>query len=426
MQEIVQPIDIEAFQDRGYQAYKDFVEYSKLIQQIVYEMKEVPILPSEIPNRGDTHGLIKVEFPKEGGILTYMQNYVNPYRGFPYFAIVEKIDLIKKISRQLQSGFFHALKTKFYLLFLLIPVIPFARSIIWAFTYAGYRFLDRSKIKTVRYSKAVREIYRVFSKEQAGESEQIKDLRLMMRDIECSILEFDNAYRFRLQDVLPELNKEALKRNSIREMHRLLDILIEREKEEQYKDTWRLVKMFVSYYLRWDRPFLRLATGLFAELNTDEVKLTAEDKPYCIGRKDYTFGFAQEATEHGTRTQLEDYLLTQKQKGREEYLDKRFKILDESTAEHEKVMKETEVKLSEENQKPYAEAQNKLNAVYGEQGKQLNEEYNKKSSELLLSYLTQEEQEKIKQQRAKLIELDGIYDAKLQEVDDSYQLVEKN
>lgn len=44
----------------------------------------------------------------------------------------------------------------------------------------------------------------------------------------CHIIEFDDAYRFRLQDMATECNLEALKQNPRKEIRRLLNLFIER------------------------------------------------------------------------------------------------------------------------------------------------------------------------------------------------------
>ena len=67
------------------------------ILQVVHQMREIPVLPSEAPK--DTEGLVKVEFPEEGGVFTTLTNMDYPYPGFPFGELVEKTDMLKKIAR---------------------------------------------------------------------------------------------------------------------------------------------------------------------------------------------------------------------------------------------------------------------------------------------------------------------------------------
>lgn len=275
-----------------FEAYK---QNMAAMNQIVAYMKEVPVLPSEIVPKDDNNVLKRVEFPEEG-VLTYMDNYKYPYKGFPYYEFVEKIDVIKKICRQIQSGVYHGLKDRpKFVLYLLIPLIPIlGHNLFYAFTYGFYRLIDRFRIKKERYCTAVREIHRAWSVEKTGESERTKEMRLMLRDIECMILEYDNAYRYRAQDVLPELDKQALQDNPVKEICRLLDIMISREKPANDKDyarhdSWRLLQMFTKYYMKHDKELLKIYVDLLLELDLNKVSLDEGDKEYCNKRKDYVF-----------------------------------------------------------------------------------------------------------------------------------------
>lgn len=260
-----------------------------ILQQVVGSIKEIPKLPSEIPQPGDSHPLKYVEFPPQGGVLTHMQGYDHPYKGFPFAEFVDKIDLIKKLSRSTQSGFYHALLKRPWTRWLLVFLVPSARSIFWAYTFTFYRLIERFRLKTERYCDAVREIHRAASVEVEGEDPQITELRHMLRDIECMILEFDNAYRFRVQDLLADLNKENLQKNPVKEINRLLDIWISREKTVEIKDSWRLLKAFVSWYLRFDRKLLKMIVRVLSNIDTEKTKLSVEDKYFADIRKDYEF-----------------------------------------------------------------------------------------------------------------------------------------
>src|SRR3990167_3680850 len=227
-------------------------------------------------------------------MLTYMSNFTHPYKGFPYFEFVEKIDVIKKICRQVQSGMYHGLKDRpKIVLYLLIPLIPLlGHHLFWAFTYGFYRLIDRFRIKNDKYCTAVREIYRAWSVEKENESARSKELRFMLRDIQCMIMEFDNAYRYRGQDILPELDKEALKRDSVKEICRLLDIEISREnpineKDQARQDSWRLLQMFTKYYMKYDKELLKIYVDLLLEIDLSKVGLDEGDKEFCAKRKDY-------------------------------------------------------------------------------------------------------------------------------------------
>lgn len=279
--------------------YKAYIENSRRMNEIVAEMKEIPFLPSELPAKKedgsqDINPLQKVEFPPEGGVLTYMGGYDHPYKGFPFHEFVDKIDVIKKIQRATLSSFFHSLKEKRWWQIAPLFLTPWLfNTFVKAFIYSFARLIDRFKVKPIRYCTAIRELHRCFSLGYYGEPEEEKQTRMMVRDLTCMLLEFDNAYRFRFQDIIVNLDKQALKKNPSKEIKRLLNLMSSREKTQEIKDTWRLVQFFLPVYIRLNKTLKRNAISILSELDLEKVVLSVEDEAFSNKRKDYIFGFMQ-------------------------------------------------------------------------------------------------------------------------------------
>lgn len=263
--------------------WEAFNQYEQAMNDIVWQMKEIPVLPSEIPPEDDRFILTRVELPGEGGVLTYMDKMDLPYRGFPYREFVGIIDIFKKLIKGTLSGVYHSSKIKF------IPALFSVKDLIYVGIYTFYRLIERYKIKSFRYSKAIQELHRAFSF-PTGEKPRMMEMKLMLRDVLCMILEFDNAYRFRTQDIIMELNQKSLRKNPIKELNRLCDLASKREIERQVKDTWKLIKMF-NFYLRFDRQLRNMVVDILGNINKEEFKLMPEDIQFCKPRKDYIFGF---------------------------------------------------------------------------------------------------------------------------------------
>uniref|UniRef100_A0A7V3JAA4 Uncharacterized protein n=1 Tax=candidate division CPR3 bacterium TaxID=2268181 RepID=A0A7V3JAA4_UNCC3 len=272
-----------------------FIENWQKMNMIIQAMRETPALSDvkrEEENQ-DVFPLTKVEFPEEGGILTYMEGQEYPYRGFPYFEFVETMDKIKKIVKGMVSGIYHNIyKGNKAKLLTFLSIAWAIKRIFYAGVYTFYRLIERFKIKPIRYCQAIRELYRAFSIERKDEKPKIKELRIMLRELMCMILEFDNAYRFRFQDLMEEFNKENFKKSPIKELNRLIDIAISREKTQELKDMWTLMKMGLLY-LKIDKKLEKMLVDVFSQIDLEKVKLTIEDKSYCRPRKDYSFGFMQ-------------------------------------------------------------------------------------------------------------------------------------
>lgn len=268
--------------------HEAFIQNTRLMNSIVHEMKLVPELPSE--KATDINPLQKVELPEAGGVYTYMEGHPYPYKGFPFFEFVDKIDQIKKIQRGVLSSLYHSFtkRNKLQIAFLLFVPWLFG-DFVKAFVYTFYRMVDRFKLKPLRYCTAMRELYRAFSVEFHDESASEKEMRFMVRDVLCMFLEFDNAYRFRFQDIIVELNKDNL--NPSKEIVRLLELMMSREKTQEIKDTWRLVRYFLPWYLFFNKSLKKNIVAILKDLDLEKVALSDEDKHYCAERKDYNFGF---------------------------------------------------------------------------------------------------------------------------------------
>lgn len=139
----------------------------------------------DIPEKLKNNENFKVKVLPEGGVETYIKGHKHPYPGFP---------------TEERTSVLHSLKA----------VLPMAIKVV-------YKGMLKSKKNVIikdpkHYSKAVREIYRLFDVLAKRENlPAMKRRWVVMRDVLCSVLELDDAYRFRMQDVLSELNKDKIK-----------------------------------------------------------------------------------------------------------------------------------------------------------------------------------------------------------------------
>lgn len=260
---------------------KGFISSMRIVNSIIQEMSErSPLRTAKI---SDTTKLDKVEFPKDGGILTYLKGYKEPYRGFPYFEMVERVNDVKKIGKKVFGKIYHSVqgigKVK------LIFALPMLKPLLAGFRYAFWFHISKYRMKPFRYSQPVRELYRAWN--TCGESDEIIELR----DLSCMLFEFDNAYRYRYQDIISELDKKALEKNPLKEILRLIDLLISREIEEEIQELWGQRRKLIYFGLKFSQSNLKLIQKLLMALNLNEIRFTKEDRYFCAMRKDYDFGF---------------------------------------------------------------------------------------------------------------------------------------
>jgi len=245
------------------------------------------------PGRGNAAIVIREERPKEGGILIYLLNYKYPYKGNPYLESVKNLGVIKKIIRYSIESISN-LQTKIYLaLLLLLPKI-FTRGIIssvvnYYHTLTNH-FLHHDFIKPERYCTCVREIYRTFTV-LSGKAKEDWERKLIetIRDISCMFIELDSAYKFRFQDIIFKLKPEEIRgKKMIKEIGRLFDIIIEREKNEGMKVKWRQVKKPALQGLRI-KLVRRFIEDFIREVDLKKLYPDKADRYFDLLRLDYDF-----------------------------------------------------------------------------------------------------------------------------------------
>lgn len=118
---------------------------------------------------------------KEGGVLTFLEGFKHPLKGWPANSTTTQIHIFKSL-------------------------IPFVINFI-------HKKIKKKIPEPEQYSKATRAMYYWFTRTLI-ERENYYEMKLMwrkIRDIICVIMEYDMAYRLRLQDALPELPIENIK-----------------------------------------------------------------------------------------------------------------------------------------------------------------------------------------------------------------------
>ena len=233
-----------------------------------------------------------MEFPKEGGILTYLLRYELPFRGFPLNETVQAVDELKKLAKIIIQKFVPYIKSSsIFGKIRMVLALDHFKKLGECYLYAYHWKIKRIRLKPYMYCRAVRELWNTIN-EVDIKNHEMKDA---IKDCICMFMEFDNAYRFRMQDMLLEMNIEEIRKNTSKEIGRLFDILIEREIWEQGKtrmaEKWKMAKELISLFLRFNPSIKKTIVDLAERIDLTKIELTKEDRYYCEFRKDYKFGF---------------------------------------------------------------------------------------------------------------------------------------
>lgn len=277
-------------------------EFMQKINWILAQIRETEVgimetKPSEDPNK---KAIVRVVFPAEGGVLSYLDGIEHPMKGFCYGETVETVDEVKKTLMAFLNGFFSVLlKNKVRtILFSLLFRKQFEEMMRIMVIKSDYR-MRRVRQKPIKYCRCAREVYRVFNLMAIWYPQQ-KEFIESVRNIICMGLEYDDAYRFPLQDVIVEFNKTAGRKDIIKETRRLLDILIHRDSRGT-EDQFGVIRKALIL-LRFRKSLKEALRRFFLELNLNEMKMDDLDNFHARFKEGYNWDHNEKEKEETKET----------------------------------------------------------------------------------------------------------------------------
>lgn len=239
-------------------------------------------------------------FPQEGGIFTQVAGFKYPYRGHPEEHIVDILSVIKGMVPMVITFLSQAFR---------IPTprrIKALKECMETLLSVCHRAINtKIPVNAYRYCEVAREVHRVSQFVLADiwiDGLSRKDMRkrhhkrfalhrtvAQLTGMAYMILEFDNAYRYRFQDISQEINKANFANNPAKETARLFDILIERDNSQSMKAQWRQAKKVLVWIFRLSRLSRNLARQFVQELDINQCKMQEDDEYWCGIRIDYNF-----------------------------------------------------------------------------------------------------------------------------------------
>lgn len=235
----------------------------------------------------------RVEYPPEGGIYVYYKGMPYPKKGFPYPEAVWNNDNMKRIT----LTFLKALAIKdMWLPVLAFAILPWKKKMNIAvnalnhYTRVGKWLLGGQFLQKNRYSipvQMMRKLVKSFLFE-LGIFDRIELIDFL--SVIATLIEYDDSYRYRIEDIVTEANKNKLASDPIGEIKRLGKILEERELSHA-KDTFRAAIKMVTLGLRHPKirsAFQRALNHMKVE-DFEKMKLDNADRYHVLLRGDYNF-----------------------------------------------------------------------------------------------------------------------------------------
>lgn len=231
-----------------------------------------------------------IEYPESGGIYVYLKGVLYPTKGFP---TPESVGACNIVKRHLIIQVKFLADKLFYPVFIYLALLPKGIRITlaskWANEFDNFAsvVLEPYLLKDERYTPFAQEL-RKFLLYFLMELEISKWLSLLTSKILATLLEYDTAYRFRLQDLLSETTKEDIMRHPRKELKRLLNILSERDERVELNYKFRSAGKILSLALlvpSLKRAFINSLNGIdFTKLQMDEA-----DHYHCLKFAGYNF-----------------------------------------------------------------------------------------------------------------------------------------
>ena len=203
-----------------------------------------------------------VKIAADGTIRTYFNDEKYPVIGYNDFQSVWVVATYKRLFPLIAKN---VSRMGFFKRGIAVLGLLFSSNILaewFEFIFAMHNVLPKEEY----YCPAVKEIRKVLKWRV--------DERLI--DGFTAILEFDTAYKYPVQDILPLLDKQAFNKNWKKELTRLLGILLERANPQdaiKFKNIGKLVVL----YLTCNRKALKKVKEIVHEINLDNIAPSRED-----------------------------------------------------------------------------------------------------------------------------------------------------
>lgn len=223
----------------------------------------------------------KTEYPPQGGMFCWYKDHPWPEQAFPFPQAFYCLDPVKRAIMNM----LRAIKRSWILKLVLLWVVsPFGKKTLANYVelfadYSQYT-LHKISIKPQFYCTSAREIDRAgrqtaMDYAKTPEERQLAEKLIMTV---CLIWEFDNAYRYRGQEVLSYIDRYNFLQHPIKELWRVFDLAKERELEASgLKERLTMAKAAVVV-LMLNSTFRKILKSFIGYLDFEKIRMDEGDK----------------------------------------------------------------------------------------------------------------------------------------------------
>lgn len=225
----------------------------------------------------------RCHMPAEGGMYLYFDEFKYPHKGVPFEGATRANDAVKRSALSMLRFFSSKPMRYFILLFFFIPG---RKKIAKAFFHQYALWIDhvmRDFYLQPRFCcDVVRELHRVLSSMNLSDDEKI------LATAVCMFLEYDDAYRYRVQDIFENIHKATFIENPVSEIRRLASIGYNRDDPTMKEKFWSKVPMFIGMMLH-EKYFKNMLIELMEKVDMEKMFLDDGDWYHCLAWNGYNF-----------------------------------------------------------------------------------------------------------------------------------------
>jgi len=272
---------MNTFEEKGYQLVNGYAKPLSFVYRdniVVEPTTSKSILPT-------THYLEHMEYPEYEGIQLYLNDVDNPFIGL----IPDPIDwFFLNTAKRLLMESLKVFKTwQFMIAFIFTwKKTKYIEKLIESYNSINFKGMEHLFLKYEHMTPVAYELYHAIDNfiVNMGIDETISN---NFADIISHLIEYDNAYRWRIQDIMSETSIEKLLKDPAKEVDRLALIMSKRDSPGVY-EKFKSVKYVISALLLLPK-FKKAFRNTVEKINLSKLQYSEADKYWVSTMEDYQY-----------------------------------------------------------------------------------------------------------------------------------------
>lgn len=227
--------------------------------------------------------LDRVEYPEEGGIHLWLKGLKYPIKGFPYPEALSDDNKAKRILIS-QIRFF-AQNPLACLAFL---TNKGRNSWFKEYVMIAHPLMQPHMLKPIRYNPLSRELFKIvpiFLEDIGIDPVQAR----AMGDIMACMIEHDDGYRYRIEDLMTVTTKEEMLANPAKELEKIVKAVQQRDPRLHMTERFVSIVTLIKFAF-WLPGFKKAFLHAISESNFTNMQMDEADRYHTLRYDTYDFG----------------------------------------------------------------------------------------------------------------------------------------